>query len=412
DIEGELKKCKRYMEAIIKKYTDRDGFIPYRDTCDFSLEMQEVLEKARETKNILLSLDIAFLLLKEAVEAYQYSDDSDGYIGSLVTETIEFIREIVIDSEALSTDIREKIFNKMLTESDSRVFEGWDDYRIDLLRLCIEFTDIEELRNKLKMKINSNIDKNSGDKYGEYYVEGLKQILFELVNDFGTQEDTEEFIKENLKYSSFREMLIGKLIIEGKFQEVVVVAYEGEVKDKDYAGLVSKWRKMRYEAYKRLGLVEEQANLAKELFFDGDFEYYQELKELTKEDKKVFYNNLKLELKNSKDWHVRRIYLKLITEEKDLDAILEHAKGNTSSIEEYAEMLQEKYKDEVIEIYEKHIKASADAASNRSAYKRVCGILRGYKKIAGVDNQVNLINQLMALHKKRPAFIDELSKIK
>jgi len=91
---------------------------------------------------------------------------------------------------------------------------------------------------------------------------------------------------------------------------------------------------------------------------------------------------------------------------------MEFVRENPRSIEEYAEMLQEKFQDEVIAIYKKHIKAVASSSSNRREYQGVCGILKRYKKIAGKKNQEEIINELIALYRKRPAFVDELSKIK
>ena len=73
-------------------------------------------------------------------------------------------------------------------------------------------------------------------------------------------------------------------------------------------------------------------------------------------------------------------------------------------------MLKEKFKDEVIDLYIKHIKKKADNSSNRKEYQRVCQILKRYKKIAGVKKQEELINELATMYRRRPAFIDELSK--
>jgi len=45
--------------------------------------------------------------------------------------------------------------------------------------------------------------------------------------------------------------------------KVIDLALEGERKDKEYAGLVSKWKKVRYIAYKELSLKAEQEKLAR-----------------------------------------------------------------------------------------------------------------------------------------------------
>jgi len=100
-------------------------------------------------------------------------------------------------------------------------------------------------------------------------------------------------------------------------------------------------------------------------------------------------------LKKDKGWHGRNIYLKLIVEENDLDEIMDFVRENPRSIEEYAGMLENKFKDEVIEIYKKYIKAAASSSSNRRAYQGVCGIIKRYKKVAGKKKQEEMINELI-----------------
>lgn len=204
----ELKKCTKLMESIVRKYQGREGFITYRETYGFINEMEDILEKASDTDDVLLALDIAFLLLIEAIEAFQYADDSNGEIGLLVSETIDTIGKIVTDNTDLDGVLKGEIFDKLLKISDATVFDGWEDYRIDLLRLCVEFADVESLRNKLREKIEDAVSKNSGDAYKMYSDEAMLQLLFEITDIYGTEEEAVEFIKQNLNYASFRELLI------------------------------------------------------------------------------------------------------------------------------------------------------------------------------------------------------------
>lgn len=408
----ELEKCKKLMESIVRKYIGREGYITYRETYGFVSEIEDLLENVRDTDNILLALDIAFLVLEESIEAFQYADDSNGEIGSLVSEIIELIEEIIIDCDDLDINLREKIFNKLLQQSDSKFFNGWEEYRIDMLSICAQFADIEEFRNKLRMKIEYLLNKRTNDEHMKHSNESMLRILFDMIKEYGTKEEAEEFIKDNLKFTSFRELFIDKYIKEKNYYKIIELALEGETKDKQYAGLVLKWKKIRYTAYKELLLKEEQEKLAKELLFNGDFEYYKELKELHKGAEEAFYSNIKGELKNYKGWHGRSMYLKLIVLEKDLAEIMEFVTENPRSIEEYADMLVDKYQVQVIEIYTKSIKLQADLSSNRKHYQEVCRMLKRYKKIAGKNRLEEIVNELTVLYKKRPAFLDELSKIK
>src|SRR5690606_38141780 len=143
-----------------------------------------------------------------------------------------------------------------------------------------------------------------------------------------------------------------------------------------------------------LSRKEEQRILAKELFLAGDFDYYQELKELATNNLDEFYTDLKLELKKGKGWHTTRLFLNLIEKENDLEEILEFVKSNPRYIEDYAEKLVNHFEEDAIEIYKKYIEAAASASSNRRDYQRVCQKLKGYKKIAGKQRQVEFKKEL------------------
>lgn len=165
-------------------------------------------------------------------------------------------------------------------------------------------------------------------------------------------------------------------------------------------------------AYKCLSLKEQQQVLAKEFFFQGDFEYYADLKELAIANQDEFYMELKQVLKAAKGWNTERILLKLIEEENDLAEILEFVRNNPSYIETYVDQLVEHFPEKVIEIFAEYIKASAKGSSNRREYQRVCRKIKKFKKSAGQPKQIELIDELRSLYKKRPAFLDELGKIK
>lgn len=409
--EQELKKCKKLIDSIVRKNLGRDGFISYREAGYFVSDMEELLEKIRETDDTILAIDIAFLVIDEGIEAFQYTDDSDGDIGYLVSQTIDLISEIISYNEEIDNSLREELFERLLSKSESKIFDGWPDYRMDMLRLCAEAATTEALRDKLKIKLNCLIDRNSNDENMKYSNESVLHILFYMVNKYGTKEEAERFIKDNSKFSSFRELFIKKYLEEKNYGKVIELALEGEGQDKRFAGLILKWKRIRYSAYKELSMKDDQRNLAKELLFEGKFEYYKELKELA-EDKISFYNNLKQELKEKQDWQSKSMFLQIIMEEKDLDEIMGYVRENPTNIDNYAEILMDKFKDEVIEIYKKYIKFEASRASNRSHYKNVCAIIKRYKKIAGKQSETPIINELIALYRKKPAFLDELSRIK
>jgi hypothetical protein len=343
DNQQELDKCRKLIDSIIRKYTGREGFISYRRTGDFVSELEEVAVKVQHIGDVMLALNIALLLLEEAIGAFQYADDSDGDIGFLVNETLELIEEVAVGGHQTAHP-KAEIFERLLNQVDNEVFDGWSDYKIDLLSICSELVDDVTLRKRLIDKIESMLDERPSDRYTHYENESMLRLLFELIKKYGTQEEAEKFIYEHLHYSSFREQLLNKLLLEKNNQKVIELAKEGETQDQPYPGLISKWKKFRYLAYKNLSLSAEQYSLAKEFLFQGDYSYYEELKELSSENKKDFYTNIKQELKTANSWQASRMFLKLIDEENDMEELLLFVRSNPSYIEEYAQKLIEHIK--------------------------------------------------------------------
>ncbi|MEH7246844.1 hypothetical protein V7114_08705 [Neobacillus niacini] len=193
DNQNALETCQELIDSIVRKYTGREGFIKYRDTGAFVRELEDVVEKARKTKNVLLALDIALLLLNEGIGAFQYADDSGGHIGFLVTETLELIEEIATSWNGIGNNQRTEVFEKLVAQTDHEVFEGWLDYKIDLLRICLEFAEDEMLREQLRNKIESMIDTKPSDRYMHYGKESMLQLLFQLIEQYGSREEAELF---------------------------------------------------------------------------------------------------------------------------------------------------------------------------------------------------------------------------
>lgn len=411
DDKQELENCRKLIQAIARKYTGRDGFIPYGETYDFTQEMSEILEKARGTDNLPLALDITLLLLEETMEAFEYADDSDGDIGVLADEALELIGEIAGESRDLDADGQERVFNKLIDQIDGGLCGRWDDYRNGLLEICAGFADVEAFRSKLRAQIEHLIRQNADNEYKKYSNESMLRILFGIIQEYSTPEESEHFITENLRFPFFREWYMRKFMEAGDFHKVIDLALEGEAQDEALSGLVFQWKKIRYDAYTQLSLKEEQIKLAKELLLDGHFEYYSLLKQLIGGDKKVFYRQLKQELMEQKGWRGERLYLKLVEAENDLDGLVEYVRQHPDEIETYAGRLTERFKDEVLALYQEHIRLAAKASSTRKHYRNVCGILTRYKKLAGETHQQQMVDELMTLYSGRPAFLEELSKI-
>lgn len=250
--EQEIEKCKRLISSIVYKYLNRNGYINYRETGNFSSELYVLIEKARTTEDKLLALDILFLLLNTSIDAYEYADDSGGDIGGVVEEIFDEIELMVDEKDEYELNLQIEIFNKLLDKVNDNIFDGWSNYRVDLLKICAEFADIEECRVRLVEKIKQELNEKINGDFTDYENEEKLIIMFHIVNKFGSTKEAEKFILDNIKYTYFKELYINKFIDEKNFDKVIKLTTKWEKSDSKNSGLVTKWKKLRYSVYKKL----------------------------------------------------------------------------------------------------------------------------------------------------------------
>ena len=144
---------------------------------------------------------------------------------------------------------------------------------------------------------------------------------------------------------------------------------------------------------------------------DGDIDCYLELKELARGQEQALYEEIKEELKRDRGYQGVGLYLSLIEEENDLVGMLEYVRESPEEIEKYSSRLLADYKEEVIRLWETKIRMAAASSRNRNAYQGACAILCRFKEVAGQVHQQEIISELSALYKRKPAYLDELGKI-
>lgn len=410
DDKTELQNCKKIIKSIIKKYLRRGGYIKWEYVFSFSKELESVLDRIEKFKNRELAIDAQLLLLDEVFNVFNYIDDSDGFIGDLVENIFSMMEKTVSDVVAFDDEItKEKIFDKLLYETDEEFFNGWPEYKKRLYNICCEVAFKEELRDKLKSKIIEFRDSEAEDSfYGEYVADICLESIYKIIDMYGSEEEVEKFLYENIDRCSFLEFLVQKYIDKEEYEMALNLIGRLE-KNKDFKFKKCGADELRYRVYKDSGQTENQYKIAKMLLLNGKVGYYQELKSLSNDEN--FFKNIKQELKDCgriTEWE----FVNIAEEEMDLEEILSYVMKYPNDIERFSNMLVPKYKDEVVGIYEIFIKNLAEEASNRTKYSVVCSKIRTYKKIAGNDKKNEIIDELKALYKRKPAFIDELSKIK
>ena len=410
----EIKKNKKYLSNIVKKYGGGRRFVSWRECGKFAEDVFEVLSSAKryyfDTNKPLVPIETSIAVISKMISAIQYMDDSNGDIGDIINESILLIDEICINNSEFSKKEKIKIFNKLLNEADKTIYDGWEDWRLSVISNCIYFCDDEKLRIKFQNKLDNMLENYLDDWSGRYSKEKLLEIKLQIISSYGTDEDEKEFIENNINYSGFRELLIRECIKNREYEKVIKLAEEGELHDKEYRGLVCKWKQYRYTAYKNLNIVDKKKELARELFLDGDMSFYNELKEIHINDWSSYYLELKKEFKEKKLDRLN-IYPEMLIKENDLEELLQFTKDDARRIEIYDELLIKDYRDDVNVMYKFLIEKVSEMASDRKQYKKVCNVIKRYKKLFGDIEAHKVVKVLQQQYLRKPAFIDELGKI-
>lgn len=410
----EIKKNKKYLSDITKKYGGGRRFVSWEECGQYANDVYDILYSAKtyyfDLKKPLVSIETSITVISKLISAMQYMDDSNGDIGDVVNAAMTLIDETCIEADEFSKKDKTKIFNKLLNEADKVIYDGWDDWRLELISNCSYFCDDEKLRSKFVNKLDEFLENSSDDWSGKYSREKVLCIKLQLIGTYGTAEEEQKFIESNIKYSGFRELLIGKCIENNEYERVLKLAEEGENHDKEYRGLVYKWMKYRYIAYKNLNMLNKQKDLARKIFINGDMSFYKELKDIHKDEWNDYYLGLKKEFKDKK-LDILSMYPQMLIKENDLEELLELTKADARRIEEYDELLIKDYREDVNIIYKFLITEISEIASDRKQYKKVCKVIKKYKKLFGDIEAYKVVKKLQGKYVKRPAFIDELGKV-
>lgn len=410
----EIKKNKKYLSDINKKHAIGRRFVSWRECSQYTKEVFDILNNARsyyfDTSKPLVAVETSIFVITKMISALQYVDDSNGDIGDLIREALELLGEVCINADEFSEKDKAKIFNKLLNEADKSIYDGWEDLRLGVISNCTYFCGDENIRSKFVTKLDNMLENYSDDWSGNYAKEQILGIKFEVISNYNTDEEEQEFIESNIKYSGFRELLINKCIENNDYDRVLKLSEEGELHDNEYQGLVQKWKQYRYEAYKKLGMLDKQKELAIELFMNRDMSFYKELKEIHANDWSDYYLKLKKKFKEKK-LDGLNIYSQMLVEENDLAELVQYCKDDVRRIEMYDELLVKDYKEDVNIMYKFLIEKISDIANDRKQYKKVCKVIKRYKKLLGDIEAYKVVEELQKKYQKRPAFIDELGKI-
>ena len=405
-------------DKLIKEYirrASRKGFIEWNQV-DSALQGAEmVLEKAHSKivqgnyKNAVL---LGITVLSNIVEMIQYADDSNGSIGGAISWSIRIIDQAISKGvEFIPLHEQSELFEVIVKEAMNEQYDGWSEWRFDLLRICIPLCRVKGLRTILEEKLGFLLKQTETDSWsGDYDRTQLKKLQLAIIESFDEKEKAQQFIYNHLHLHDFRKMAIEHELANGQFDKVIQLAQEGErMAAKKWPGLMKTYKEYRYQAYELTEALEKQKELAREFLLDNDYSYYEKFKKLYTANEWTEELD-KLLARFQEQNNLSKAYLSILKEEWLTTYILDYCKNNVSTITDLYLYLIESHPDEINRLFDEYILIASEEASDRKQYKKVTSIIKKYSKVCGSTQPISLIDELKETYKRRPAFVDELNK--
>ena len=408
------------IEELIEDYAGRHGYIEYRATFDFNRAVTRILDEADEAmKNRQWDVAVAVLTGMAAAgdDILNSGDDSAGELGAIVSECFEKWHELCA-SESLPENIKDEIFELALTRFNEKNLKGWD-WWWDWIEMSIRLADTSDKQNRIVETLDAI--KTDGDEWSARHdAQTAQKYKLEIMSKQGSPKEQRKFMYDNVGNPDFRKKLLQMAWDEANYDEVLRLAKEGVTHDTEWVGLVSEWHKWEYQVYCHIGDKDNTLRLARHFFFNGgrwgDREFsienmYLKIKTLVPLSQWRDYAETLISESVSKRDNGRLLFI--YTQEKMWERFMEYLRKNPSAynIDDSPKEVKDLYRNEIIRLYSTSVRKFFQHASDRNSYREGVGLLRNLIKYGGKTEADKIIIEQKSRTPRRPALIDELSKL-
>lgn len=406
---------------VIEEFGDRHGYVEYSKTFRLNRAICQIIDEA-DVAIQNYQWDVAQVILDSIATSGEdilyCGDDSAGELGDILHYCFQKWHELSSD-ELLPEGKKSELFELSLThfaEGCLKEFDWWWDW----IQMAIQLADDEEKQGRIIQELDKVIN-IKGDEWGVNYNRQVAQRhKLEIMSKRGTPEEQFKFMYENVGNPDFRRRLLQIAWDKGDYKEVLRLAVDGVTHDSDYAGLVNDWRKWELKVYRQTQDYDGSLRLYQYFFFNGGRfgeeaysmeNIYGQMKSIVLEDEwNDFVETLIKDAANSRSYF-RMLFI--YSQEKMWDRYRDYLRKSPviHELDDAPEEVWELYKDELIQLYAACVKSFFKRASNRNAYCEGVSLLRKLINYGGRTEVDKIIKEQKNRTPRRPALIDELSKL-
>ncbi len=219
-----------------------------------------------------------------------------------------------------------------------------------------------------------------------------------------------KYLSSHLGVDRVRFLMVRYDLEHDDFEKAETLCLE-RLKNEQYPYSRRQWLEQLYEVYETARNTGKMAKTAKRLLLEGEEKYYDILKNLLVQTEawEEAYEPLMNELLRKLPDH---LLFDILLKEKEYRILLDRIETTSgNAIFRYGAKIAEEYPEEVSMIYRAKIEEMAEQAGDRKSYQEICRHLKELVKFGGTDSLRGMIADFRLRYKRRPAFMEELTKV-
>lgn len=408
------------IDNIIEDYMGRYGYVECRDTFDLNQDISSILEEANfaiEKGNYNVALAILIGTSNSAEEIINCGDDSAGELGTIIDECFEFWTQFAL--QPLSDNLADTAYKYVMKKFKAKYLEGFD-WWWNWLSLAVKFATTDKKRSAVLDELNKfKKPENDNDWSAKRNYDSSRKLRMELIAAGGSKEELRKYLYDNLDNVDVCLKLLQMTWDEGNLDECLRIAQKGESLCPRSLHLLRQWQ---LKVYMELGETSNIICLARKFFMEetrgGLFDNVLDC------SNEAMYSLMKSNVPKPEwtEW-VEALaadpkissstLLYLFRKEKMWDKYIQYLSKHASLwlLENAPVQVRKLYKDEFVQLYAKCVEDHFRYASDRKGYREGAGMLVKLIKYGGKDEASIIIEKQKSRTPRRPALIEELSKI-
>lgn len=424
------------IHKVIRKNSDH-GFIDYRNSFAVAKAIDLLIAEANALTRkgkFAEAMLIGQLVLSEMIEVIGDSDDSSGELGGSISSATELLNDMT-ESEEVSFALKTNLFHWLTGEISKKAYYDYGDYGLEIVDVAQNIAlQIGEGESFMKSLDNALLQ-FSGYSF-EFYSKIFLERKIDVLEKLGRAQEIRQLISQNLEVPEMRQKVVDEKIAQKDYKQAKLLINEGIkiAEAKSYAGVVTNWEKKLLEIAKLENNLNDIRFYTKKFAFDSSRlnpDYYHLWKNTFSKQEwaaelKALIDGVHKEVaqKSKKE---KSIWFKpeefvfnslapLFIIEGMWDKLLEITQKNVSldTLDKVYEYLAKRHPQEIFELYMPFLRKKSQIVSDRSDYKELANYLIKLKKdIAGSEPVINsFVAELKAQNIRKPAMLDELSKVR